>query len=405
MKIVIAPDSFKECLTAPEAAAAIAQGLLEVVPQVQVDLCPMADGGEGTVDAIVAATGGQTLAADVFDPLGGPIRARFGLLGKGASASLPGEVGLVGAMVASEGDPAAPDVAGAHVAVVEMAAASGIALVPPALRDPLRTTTFGSGQLIMAAMDAGAGRIIVGVGGSATVDGGCGCAQGLGVTFLDGAGRPIVCGLAGGGLKDIQDIDLSGCDGRIADVTIEVACDVTNPLTGSNGAAMVFAPQKGATIEVAEQLEEGLSHLVEVVRRMIGVDLAHMAGAGAAGGLAGGLVAFAGAKLRRGVDLVAGAVELRRRLAGADLCITGEGHLDAISMSGKTVVGVADIAADLGVPVVCIPGQADPDVPRDPFEMVRPLANDTVSVEEALENCPALLRQRAAEVLRAFLQT
>jgi len=402
MKVVIAPDSFKECLSAAEVAAAMAEGVLNACPDARVDLCPMADGGEGTVEAMVAATGGQMQTADVFGPMGRDMRARFGLLGAGEGAGLPGEVGLAGAMGRADSfdEPAAR-----AAAVIEMAAASGLALVRPDKRDPLRTTTFGTGQLIMAALDAGARDIIVGVGGSATVDGGCGCAQALGVVFIDRDGRPCVCGLAGGGLESIADIDMSDRDQRIAEARIRVACDVTNPLTGPNGAARVYGPQKGASPETVEKLEAGLAHLADIVRLKLGVDIEQMPGAGAAGGLSAGLVAFAAATLQRGVEVVAEAVGLERRLRGADLCLTGEGKFDAQSGSGKTAFGVATIAQRLGTATICIPGQADTDAPREIFTGVRPLADGEVTVRQAMTAAKGLLTRRAAEAVRGFLGT
>ncbi len=374
MKIVIAPDSFKESLAAAGVARAIAEGVFLVRPDARIDLCPMADGGEGTVDAMVAATGGRILTADVFGPLGQPVRARFGMLGG------PGAT-----------------------AVIEMAAASGLALVPPERRDPRETTTFGTGQLILAALDAGAKRIVMGIGGSATVDGGCGCAQAMGVTFLDGQGRPCACGLGGGGLKDIAAIDMSDRDPRVAGASIRVACDVTNPLTGPQGAAAVYGPQKGATEEMVVELEASLAHLAEIIRAELGRDVEHLNGAGAAGGLGAGLVAFAEAELAGGVELVAAAVGLDARLEGADLCITGEGKLDASSRFGKTAVGVAKLADARGVSVLCIPGQASDDAPLDAFAAVRPLVAGAVTVSDAISEPARLLKRRAAEAVRAFL--
>jgi len=403
MKVVIAPDSFKGSLRAAAVAEAIAPGVLDVAPDARIDLCPMADGGEGTVEAIVAATAGEIRAADVFGPLGEPIRAKFGLIGPGGGAGLPGEVGLAAAAGLSSGRGSAAKAEGRTVAVVEMAAASGLTLVPPEMRDPLRTTTFGTGQLIMAALDAGAGQIIVGLGGSATVDGGCGAAQALGVTFTDADGRACVCGLAGGGLADVRGIDLAERDPRVAQVSILAACDVTNPLTGPSGAATIYSPQKGATPEVAARLERNLQHLAEVIREQLGVEVADLPGAGAAGGLGAGLVAFAGAKLADGVEIVAETVQLPRRLAGADLCITGEGRLDAQSLSGKATVGVAKTARLGQVPVVCIPAQADGDWSGGPFMDVRPLVAEGVKPSQALARPEAFLRQRAAEAVKDFL--
>ena len=402
MKVVIAPDSFKETLDAAEVAEALAQGVLAAVPDAWIDLCPMADGGEGTVAAMVAATGGQFLTADVFNPLGSPIRARFGLLGSSRQPGLPGLLGVAAAASRADGEGTPIESTGGRAAVIEMAAASGLALVAPELRDPLRTTTFGTGQLIRAALDAGAAEIIVGVGGSATVDGGCGAAQALGVTFLGRDGEPAVCGLAGGGLADVARIDLSDRDERIAATRIRVACDVRNVLTGPDGAAAVYAPQKGATPEMVEQLEAGLVHLAGLIREQLGLDVAGLAGAGAAGGLGAGLVAFAAAMLEAGAELVAEAVGLGRRLRGADLCITGEGRLDASSAFGKTPVHVAALAAELGVPTVCIPGQAAEGAPSTAFADVLPLVTPNVTAAAAMDDPRRFLTLRAAEAARRF---
>lgn len=406
MKIVIAPDSFKESLPAAQVAEAIAQGVLDVVPQAVIDVCPMADGGQGTVEAMISATGGRYITADVFDPLGGPIRARFGILGKVSGPALPGEVGLSAAGKPAT-DEAPLETQGDVTGVIEMATASGLALVPTHLRDPRRTTTFGTGQLILAALDAGASEIIIGIGGSATVDGGCGCAQALGIKFFNRDGQESLCGLAGGGLADIGRIDMSGRDPRIAGLKIHVACDVTNPLTGSDGAAHVFGPQKGATPEMVAQLDAGLNHLAEVIRQSVGIDIERLSGAGAAGGLGGGLVAFTGAMLERGVELVADAVGLRRRLEGATLCITGEGRLDRSSVFGKTAVGVAKAAAaalPLSVPTICIPGQATDDAPHGLFVGVYPLVAGAVTVTQALGQTASVLRRRAAEAMKEFIR-
>lgn len=370
MKVVIAPDSFKETLSAVEAARALAAGVADAAPEAEVDLCPMADGGEGTVEAMVAATEGSVLTADTFGPLGEPIRADFGLLGDGKTA------------------------------VIEMAAAAGLALVPPRKRNPLRTTTFGVGGLIRAALDAGAERMVVGIGGSGTVDGGTGCAQALGVVFIDKHGRLSPCGLAGGGLRDIDRIDVTDRDARLSRCDIRVACDVTNPLTGLDGAAAVYGPQKGATAEMVEILDAGLVNLAAVIRRELGIDVEHLPGAGAAGGLGAGLVAFAGATLQRGVEIVAEAVGLADRLRDADVAITGEGKLDSQSAAGKTAFGVAQAAAAAGAAAVCIPGQAGADAPRELFRLVLPLAAGDVTVAQALAEPAAILRRRAAEAVR-----
>jgi len=381
VKVVIAPDSFKESLAAAEVAAAMAEGVRASCPSAAIDACPMADGGEGTVAAMVAATNGEVRTAGVAGPLGEYLQAEFGLLG--AAAGSPGRT----------------------TAVIEMAAASGLDLVPPERRNPMLTTTYGTGELVAAALDAGATAILIGIGGSATVDGGCGCAQAVGVVFADADGSPCVCGLAGGGLPTIRSIDIARRDARIAGARIRVACDVTNPLTGPRGAAAVYGPQKGATPEMVRQLEAGLAHLADVIRRELNVDVEHLPGAGAAGGLGAGLVAFLGARLQSGVEIVADAVGLPGRLAGADLCITGEGRFDAQSLSGKTAVGVARVARELSVPTVCIPGQAETGLDDGGlFAAVRPLVAGDVTVADAFQRPGELLAARTAEAVGPFLR-
>ncbi|MCD4824280.1 MAG: glycerate kinase [Phycisphaerae bacterium] len=397
MKVVIAPDSFKESLPAAEVAKAIAEGVLGVCPDAQIDLCPMADGGEGTVEAMVAATGGRYVTADVFDPLGGEVRARFGLLGHDETAMLPGEVGLTAAEAATDGQGSS-----SGVAVVEMAAASGLGLVPPGWRNPLHTNTYGTGQLLLAAIDAGAEEIILGVGGSATVDGGCGMAQALGVDFYAANGELCMCGLPGGRLADIARIDTRGVDPRIAAVRIRVACDVTNPLTGPEGAAAIFGPQKGATPEMVEKLEAGLVHLAKLVREQLEIEL-ELPGAGAAGGLGGGLVAFAGATLENGGKMIAEAIDLPKRLAGADLCITGEGKMDGQSRYGKVPVRVASLAGAAGVSTICIPGIATDDAPTELFREVLPLVADGVSPARSMAEPVPILHARAEAAMRTFM--
>jgi len=403
MKIVIAPDSFKESLGAAEVASALADGVIAACPSASVDLCPMADGGSGTVDAMVAATGGQFLTADVFDPMGRELRARFGLLGTPVGAGLPGQVGLEAARTLADGEGTPAAGAGGLTAVIEMAAASGLALLPPDMRDPTRTTTYGTGLLILAAIDAGARRIVVGIGDSATVDGGAGCAQALGVTFTNLDGQQAVCGLAGGGLARIGQINLAARDPRLDGVQIRVACDATNVLLGPNGAAAVYGPQKGATPEMVVELEAALAHLADLIRRNLQIDVTQLAGGGAAGGLGAGLVAFANATLEPGLPLVAEAVRLASRLADADLCITGEGRFDAQSASGKTTVGVAEIARAKSVPVICIPGLATADAPHELFVDVRPLVAEEVTKRLAMQQPVELLKRRAKEALYAFM--
>lgn len=326
MKIVIAPDSFKENLTSLEVATAIEKGIKRVLPRAECIKVPMADGGEGTVQSLVDATGGKILKKKVTGPLGVPVIARYGMLGDGVTA------------------------------VIEMAQASGLPLVPKADRDPLKTTTFGTGELILDALKQGAKSIIIGIGGSATVDGGAGMAQALGVKLLGKDGLPIARFAGGGSLNAIVRIDMTGLDKRIKDTRIIIASDVDNPLCGRNGAARVFGPQKGATPPMVRTLDDNLKHFAAVIKAELGIDVAKLRGAGAAGGLGAGLVAFTRARLKSGIDLVVEATRLNQHLKGADLVITGEGRVDFQTAFGKTPAGVAKAARRCKVPVVAIGG-------------------------------------------------
>ncbi len=374
MKVCIAPDSFKESLTAAEAGRAIELGVLKAFPEAQTVVVPMADGGEGTVQALVDATGGRFVEEVVTDPLGGEVRARYGILG------------------------------GGEAAVIEMAAASGLPLVPPGRRNPLLTTTFGTGQLIRSALDLGARRIIVGIGGSATVDAGVGMAQALGARFLEEEGAEV--GFGGGELGKVRRIDLSGLDRRIAQTKIEVACDVTNPLTGPEGAAAVYGPQKGATPEMVAALGENLQHAAGLMKVQLGKDVEKLPGAGAAGGLGAGLVGFLGATLRPGVEIVVEAVGLREKMKGCQLVITGEGRLDEQSAFGKTVDGVARVAEKLGIPAVAIAGSLGSGCEKvlergivAYFATMR----EPSSMDEAIERSAELLEEAAEQVVRLAL--
>ncbi len=387
MKVVIAPDSFKECLSAREAARSLARGVRDACPRARVACVPMADGGEGTVEALVDATGGRYVAATVTAPLGNRVRARFGLLGD-----------------LSDPDGSSGSRRGGRTAVIEMAAASGLPLVPPRRRKPLVTTTRGTGELIAAALDRGARRILIGIGGSATVDGGAGMAAALGVKLLDAKGLPAPPG--GGGLARLARIDVSGLDPRVRRARIEVACDVTNPLCGPAGAARVYGPQKGATPAMVRALDRNLARLARIIRRDLGVDVRNLPGSGAAGGLGAGLVAFLGARLRPGVAMVVDAVNLREALRGADLVITGEGRMDRQSAFGKTPVGVAQAAKKFGIPVVAVCGSigegADAVLARgiDAYFSIMP---GPMSLDEAMRRASELLRRTAAQVMRLYL--
>ena len=375
MKIVIAPDSFKENLSASEVSEAVAAGVKDVLPDAEVLCVPMADGGEGTVEAMVDATGGAFVDCDVTAPLGEVTRARFGILGDGKTA------------------------------VIEMASASGLPLVPPEKRNPLVTTTFGTGELIQTALDRGVRKILIGIGGSATVDGGAGMAQALGVKLMDAEGSEIPRG--GGGLARLDRIDVSSRDARVDATVVEVACDVDNPLTGKTGAAHVYGPQKGATPEQVPVLDAALANFAEVIARDLKVEVATLPGSGAAGGLGAGLVAFLGATLRGGIDMVVEAVGLDAKLADADLVITGEGRMDRQSAFGKTPVGVAAAAKQHGIPVVAVVGAvgdgADEVLTRG-IDAVFSIHTGPMTLEEAFARSPELLRRAAAHVVRLFLR-
>lgn len=331
MKIVIAPDSFKENLTSLEVATEIERGMRRVWPDAEVVKVPMADGGEGTVQSLVDATGGQIVKCKVLGPLGKPVEATYGILGDGRTA------------------------------VIEMAEASGLPLVPRAERNPLATSTFGTGQLVDDAIGRGAEEIIVGLGGSATNDGGAGLAQALGIRFLDYQGAPITDPLGGGKLWDIAAIDTRWVNPALCRVQVSVACDVTNPLTGEKGASRVYGPQKGATPAMVEELDRNLAHFASLIRRDVGVDIETTPGAGAGGGLGAALIAFTGATMKRGVELVVAATGLEDHMQGADLAITGEGRVDFQTAFGKTPSGVANAARKHGVPVVAIGGGLSDD--------------------------------------------
>ncbi len=374
LRVVIAPDKFRGSLTATEAAEAMGRGVRAAVPDARIDRVPMADGGEGTVEALVAAAGGEIRAVEVAGPLGARVTARFGLLGDGTTA------------------------------VVEMAQASGLALVAKAARDPMRASTRGTGELLLAAIAAGARRVIMGIGGSATNDGGAGLGQALGYRLLDDQGRDLEPG--GGALGGLARIELSAKGHELEGVEIIVACDVDNPLCGPSGATRVFGPQKGVTPRTAPLLDANLAHYAAVVERDLGVSIRDLPGAGAAGGLGGGLVAFTRARLERGVEIVMDAVKLRDRLANADLCLTGEGKLDAQSAHGKTVAGVGRLAWTLGVPTLVFAGVIEAGAVAklgDHVTAAFALCEGAITQAEAIAQAGPLLEQRVEQALGEFL--
>lgn len=330
MKIVIAPDSYKESLSASEVAQAIEKGFREIFPDAQYVSVPVADGGEGTVEAMIAATHGSAHSALVTGPLGEKVNANWGMSGDGKTA------------------------------FIEMAAASGLALVPPEKRNPLITTSRGTGELILQALDSGASNIIIGIGGSATNDGGAGMVQALGAKLCDANGTEI--GYGGGSLNTLNTIDVSGLDPRIKHCVIRVACDVTNPLVGEQGASRIFGPQKGATEPLILELDRNLAHYADIIKKSLGVDVKNVPGAGAAGGMGAALMAFLGAELKSGIEIVTQALNLEEHIHDCTLVVTGEGRIDSQSIHGKVPVGVANVAKKYHKPVIGIAGSLTRDV-------------------------------------------
>lgn len=373
MKIVIAPDSFKESLSAMEVAQEIEAGFREIFPEAEYCTIPVADGGEGTVQAMIDATGGSLQALEVIGPLGNPVRAAYGF-------------------TASKG-----------IAVIEMAAASGLELVPPSQRNPLTTTSYGTGELIRAALASGARRIVIGIGGSATNDAGAGMLQALGVRLLDANGKDL--GSGGKELARLEHLDISGLDPRIAACRIDVACDVSNPLVGPQGASATFGPQKGATPAMIQELDACLQRFADVVRQDLGQEVATVPGAGAAGGMGAALLGVLGGHLRPGSEVVTDAVGLDERLADADLVITGEGRIDGQTIFGKTPIGVARVAARHGIPVIGLGGCLAPDanaVHAQGIAAIFSSVRRACSTEEALQNARFNLRSVARNVAAAI---
>lgn len=372
-KIVIAPDSFKGSLSSTEAAQAMARGVQRALPEAELVLLPLSDGGEGLVESLVTASGGELLEYEVTGPLGTPVTAQMGLMG------------------------------GGRTAVIEMAQASGLVLVPEAERNPLVTTTFGTGELIAKALDLGCDHLIIGIGGSATNDGGMGMAQALGVRFYDADGELL--GAGGGELARLDRIDCSRLDPRLADVRIEVACDVNNPLTGPQGASHVYGPQKGATPEMVEFLDAALARYDRILQRDLGQDVGRVPGAGAAGGLGAGLMAILGGKLVSGIELVLNVLDFEAKAGGADLVITGEGKFDGQSAYGKVPMGVARRSRALGVPCVVIAGTVLPSADILHGEGVAAyfsILNRPMTLQEAMEGAAELLENQTAEVIRLY---
>jgi glycerate kinase len=374
MVIVAAPNALKGSLNAVEAAQAMKKGILAATPRCRVICVPVADGGDGLTEVMLHGMGGERIETRVSGPRMAALSAPFCL------------------------------VPSRNLAVVEMAKASGLALLPQSQWDPTKTTTYGTGELIRTAMDYGATRIIVGIGGSATCDGGIGMAAALGYRFLDKNGDAVAP--VGGALKAITTIDRRNIDTRLKDLSISAACDVTNPLTGPDGAAEVYAPQKGATPDQVAQLDAGLAHLARIIHEDLGIDIVDLPGSGAAGGLGGGLHAFLGAELTPGIDLVLDVVELNAHLADADLVLTAEGQIDDQTRFNKAPAGVARRAKAAGVPCIAICGGIGKGIDglHDiGIEAVFSICSGPQTLAEAIQDASDLLTRCTQQVVRAFL--
>ena len=379
MKILIAPDSFKGSMTALEAAEAMAVGIRRICPDAELALMPLADGGEGTVEALVAAAAGRRMTSRITGPLGAWVEAHWGLLG-----------------------------ANGETAVVEMAAAAGLTLISPEEHDPLHATTYGVGELILEAVQSGTKQIIVGLGGSATNDGGAGALQALGIRFLDAAGKPLRDKLGGSELARLARIDLSGLRFPLGKVALTIASDVTNPLLGPNGASAVYGPQKGASVENVAELDAALANYASVIKRDLGKDVAFLPGAGAAGGMGAGLMAFLEARMQSGIELVLDAAGFDEKLIGADWVFTGEGRIDAQTLQGKTIAGVLNRCRPRNISVVAFGGSVD-DAAADALASggltaAFPIISGPMPLEGAMRDAKELMAQTTARVMRLLLQ-
>ncbi|OBU33291.1 glycerate kinase [Photobacterium kishitanii] len=373
MKIIIAPDSYKESLTAMEVATAIEAGFRQVMPNAEYIKLPMADGGEGTVQSLIDASNGTIVHHPVTGPLGEQVQGFFGIMGDGKTA------------------------------VIEMAAASGLHLVSPEQRNPMLTTSYGTGELILAALEQGVEHIIVGIGGSATNDGGIGMAQALGVQLLDNNGQSL--GFGGQALAQLATIDISHIDPRLATIKLEVACDVDNPLCGAKGASAVFGPQKGATPAMVTELDQNLAHYAAIIERDLAIDVKHMAGAGAAGGMGAALLGLFKAQLRSGIEIVIDAVNLDAIVKDADLVITGEGRIDSQTIHGKTPIGVARAAKKFNKPVIGIAGCLSQDcgvVYEHGIDAVFSVVPAAISLEQAFKDAALNVELTARNVAAMY---
>jgi len=371
MQIVIAPDSFKECLSAARVCEAITAGILRIVPNARITSVPVADGGEGSVEALVKATGGHLIPTPSFDALNRPISSFYGVLGNQTTA------------------------------VIEMAAASGIELIQPRERNPLLATTFGTGLLIKAALEAGYTDLVMAIGGSATNDGGAGMAQALGARLTDANGLPLPPG--GGSLHLLHEIDLTDIHPLLRHACITVACDVQNPLTGPTGATMVYGPQKGATPAMIEILEKGLQHFSQILQQHFNIDVSNIPGAGAAGGLGAGLMTFCRARLTPGFELISRLTHLEETIRKAELVFTAEGKIDAQTAYGKTVSGVARLCQKHHLPLIALAAIVEDNLDalyQQGVTAIFPIADRPMSLQESTTRAAELLSITAEQIMR-----
>jgi glycerate kinase len=397
VKVLIAPDSFKGSLSAKELCAAIAEGIRRVHPEAEIVELPLADGGEGTTENLVHASGGRLVQAQVSDPLGRQVKAAYGLLGDGdakgnGAGSRLGDTANANANAANDAGP---------TAVVEVAQASGLTRLTAAERNPLLASSRGTGELIAHALDAGCRRFIVGLGGSATNDGGAGLLQALGLRLLDADGAELPPG--GQALSRLARIDASALDPRLRECSVDAACDVANPLCGPDGASAIFGPQKGATPAMVAELDAALRRFGELIERETGIAVLQAPGAGAAGGIGAALLGFLGARMRSGIEMVLEAVGWERHLHGADLVITGEGKLDAQTLSGKVIAGVCKSARQHGVPVVALCGGLDltvAELERLGVAAAFSIVRGPCPLEHALANAAPWAAAQAEQIMR-----
>ncbi len=371
MKIVVAPDSFKESLSAKNVARNIATAIAKIMPDATIIQIPISDGGEGLLEALVIPAGGRLITVGVKDPLLRNIYADYGILGDGTTA------------------------------VIEMATASGLELLTESERNPLITSTFGTGQLIQDALNKGCKKIIIGLGGSATNDGGMGMIKALGCRFLDKVGETI--GDGGGVMDALESIDLSEFDNRLLNCEIIGACDVSNPLTGVQGASIVSGGQKGGKKQELEKLDKNLYHYASILKSELGKDVKEMDGTGAAGGMGAALLAFFDAELLSGIDLIIEALQLEQHIKNADLVITGEGKIDRQTLQGKTITGVANVAKKYRIPVIAITGKIGDNIDeiyKLGVTSIFSIVNRPMSLKESIENTSHLIQSCVENIFR-----